>query len=520
MAGDASFANVTLLLPFQGPNGSTSIVDRSLTPATCTATNGAALSTTRAIAGASSALFLDGVNDYVTTNRANTIGAGQFTVEAYVRRTAAAALMIADSQNQASPSAYFIFRAEADGSLSVFLRNSANGGAASATSAAGLIAGDDSAFVHVAATRNAANLITLWIAGVAVASVTSATSPNGPGTWNIGSQFGVADFGKGYLGGLRITEGVCRYTANFAPPTGPFPTGMGEISGTVKDSAAAAVARIIRAYRRDSGALLKEIYTCAPDADYSKVVLLLHGFGANPTVDRSLNAFTATLNGNAQVSTARGFLGGASSFLFDGADDYVTVPTSTVLGLESASAYTIELMVRRTVGGVIQGLIGTRHTSTNNGWTIRINANNTLQHYYAGGSSVTSVATVPINQDCHIAAVRNGANAYLFIDGVLVATSTTFANGTASTEPVRIGVESGALDGDYTGYIGAIRLTNGLARYTANFTAPTDRYPEFASGALGAYAFYTPTLDECEVIALDDSAGTLENDLIARVIPA
>jgi hypothetical protein len=65
-----------------------------------------------------------------------------------------------------------------------------------------------------------------------------------------------------------------------------------------------------------------------------------------------------------------------------------------------------------------------------------------------------------------------------------------------------------------------VRITKGLARYTANFTPPADRFSDRASGALGTYDFYTPTLDELVAVCYDDVAGTVENDLVLRVIPA
>ncbi len=220
---DPYIANVKLLLLFAGSNGSTSIIDSSPSPATCTAVNGAALSTARAIPGASSSLFLDGTNDNVTTNRVNNTIGTEYTMEAFVRNTAAQRSLIADSQVLASPNAYFIFAVEPDGRLGHYLRNSSGAGSFALTTAAGLVPMDDSVFTHVAVTRDASNLITLWVNGVSSATDTSSTSSSGPGTWNIGSQFGSFDFFKGYNGGLRLTEGVCRYTADFTPPT-RFPT--------------------------------------------------------------------------------------------------------------------------------------------------------------------------------------------------------------------------------------------------------------------------------------------------------
>ena len=88
------------------------------------------------------------------------------------------------------------------------------------------------AWHHVAVTRNAAELITIWLDGVSVASGTNAAT-FGP---DIGAGASAFCVGKGLGGGdnadldawfdqIRITKGVCRYTATFTPPTEPFPAG-------------------------------------------------------------------------------------------------------------------------------------------------------------------------------------------------------------------------------------------------------------------------------------------------------
>lgn len=219
---DQYASSVKLLLRFVGLNASTTVSDTSPVPATVTSVSGAALSTTRAITGHHSSLFLDGSNDHLTTNRTCTIGSGQFTIEAWVRPTAAVTGRLIGAQDSSSTNAYVMFRTEANGSVGMYFRDSSGGGVTSIASAAGLVPMNDTAFTHIAATRNASNLITVWVNGVSVATGTSATSGDGVGTWRIGSHPILPAGGElytGYVGGIRITEGVCRYTGTFTPPT-------------------------------------------------------------------------------------------------------------------------------------------------------------------------------------------------------------------------------------------------------------------------------------------------------------
>lgn len=221
-ATDPDFASVKLLLHFNGTNGSTTVIDSSGSPATCTARNGAALSTATPKYG-SAALTLDGANDDVDTNRAQNVGAGAFTLEAWVNPSAAQTGRIISAQSSVLTNAVITLRVNDTGALTFILRDLAGGGTVVLTTATGLVTMDGSTWAHVAATRGAADRIDIWLNGVSVANTTSATSPSASAPYNIGSQYGLAEFFAGKLDDVRVTEGVCRYTAAFTPPTAEFP---------------------------------------------------------------------------------------------------------------------------------------------------------------------------------------------------------------------------------------------------------------------------------------------------------
>jgi hypothetical protein len=75
---------------------------------------------------------------------------------------------------------------------------------------------------HVAITRNASNVFTLWVNGVSEGTATnSVVIADDSSPFYIGSIIGAASF-NGFIDDLRITKGVARYTANFTPPTAAF----------------------------------------------------------------------------------------------------------------------------------------------------------------------------------------------------------------------------------------------------------------------------------------------------------
>jgi hypothetical protein len=62
----------------------------------------------------------------------------------------------------------------------------------------------------------------MFIDGINVASATSYATSITSGIVYVGAENGSTGFFNGYIDELRLTESA-RYTANFTPPTEPFP---------------------------------------------------------------------------------------------------------------------------------------------------------------------------------------------------------------------------------------------------------------------------------------------------------
>jgi hypothetical protein len=77
----------------------------------------------------------------------------------------------------------------------------------------------------------------------------------------------------------------------------------------------------------------------------------------------------------------------------------------------------------------------------------------------------------------HVAIVRNGSTWTVSINGTSVGTATYSGTVNIPIGPLEIGW-AGTTDSYFTGYIDDLRITKGIARYTANFTPPTAAFED------------------------------------------
>jgi hypothetical protein len=212
------------------------------------------------------------------------------------------------------------------------------------------------------------------------------------------------------------------------------------------------------------------------DSYYAYTSLLLHMDGTNGSTtftDSSSNARTVTANGNAQISTAQSKFGGASA-LFDGAGDYLD--TSVLASPTGSESFTIEAWIYPTaVTGQDRVIFETRGGS---GFVFFINTSGYLQVFDSVVGSVLTASNVLLiaNTWQYIALSKIGSTAYYFVNGISAGTYTLASHATATN--CRIGARNDAAAA-FVGYIDELRITKGVARYTANFTPPTAPFPNF-----------------------------------------
>ena len=296
----------------------------------------------------------------------------------------------------------------------------------------------------------------------------------------------------------------------------------------------------------------------AGDASYPSVSLLLHCDGADGSstlTDNGPDARSPTSLGTALISTDQSKFGGASvEFIGSGAQIQYANNADFNFG---AGAFTIEFFVRLTAVAAVQVLC-TNYGSASTGWVIASAASGGISINLSGdGVDISAAGVFAANTWAHVALSGSSGSIKAFVDGTQVGSTFTGAVSLDTSAPLTIGglLVSATWYDRLTGFIDDLRITKGVARYTSAFTPPTIahydgmgqvsgvirddagavcartvRLVNRSTGALigsttsdagtGAYLLATPTLDEVQRIVLDDSGGTLYNDIIDRVIPA
>jgi hypothetical protein len=226
--------------------------------------------------------------------------------------------------------------------------------------------------------------------------------------------------------------------------------------------------------------------TTTGDAYYPQVAALLHFDGTNGSTvitDNSKNNLEVTSVNGAAISTAQSKFGGAS-VLFDGTNDYLSIPDNEHLE-PSTNNLTWEMWIKTTSSVQYATLYCRSPSSFGSGmWSLMINhASSTTGDIalyvanYSTGAPLLLTTGVSIRDDVwhHIAIVRNGSAWICYVDGTSRATG-TYSGGIGNISAVTIIGADGFYGRYYSGYIDELRITNGYARYTGNFTPSTTAF--------------------------------------------
>ena len=300
----------------------------------------------------------------------------------------------------------------------------------------------DAQWNHVALASDGTN-IRLFINGVLEETVTyNVTKPISNCVAAVGVEFDAANGGgpgnyfDGYISDWGVSD-TCKYTSNFTPPTSPV----------------------------------------SADADVLYVPMDNAGI-----FDKTGNQ-TLTLVGNTSTSTTQTKFADTAMY-FDGSGDYILSGPNELYDRD----FTIELWWYPT-STARQALM---HGSWGNDWSIGIDYSSTSSNQKIGiwassnGSSWNlinsdnggnGIGSETINQNAwnHIAYTRSGTTWRLFVNGVLDVELTGISGSIARpTQQLAIGAwwSTGSLS-QVNGYIENFQILKGVAKYTSNFTPPT-----------------------------------------------
>lgn len=278
---------------------------------------------------------------------------------------------------------------------------------------------------HIAVSRSSTGH-RLFINGIQEGSTfTGSTAMNTSSTLKIGDLGLNSTYVYGYISNLRIIKGSALYTSNFTPPTSPLTA----VSGT-------------------------------------SLLLNFENAGIDDT-RRKTNMETL---GDAQVSTTQSKFGGASMY-FDGTGDYLETPSNPALTLGSGD-FTIEAWIYPTnTSAGYRGIIGDNVYTATGGFAFY--QSGTAIEIWRGGAMIinaTSALTAGVFQ--HVAWTRQSGVNRCFVNGVQFGGNVSNSNNYTATI-LRVGV---ANSNHFNGYIDEVRITKGLALYTANFTPPSSAH--------------------------------------------
>jgi hypothetical protein len=222
------------------------------------------------------------------------------------------------------------------------------------------------------------------------------------------------------------------------------------------------------------------VYNQSIDANCTALLHFDGTNGATSTTDDKGHAVSLT---NAVLSTARSKFGTAS--LAPSANGYALIAGSTDFLLFQGD-YTVEAWVYFTSTASGQYIVQIGNTSSDR-WIVYTLPSNVIGVYSGSGVAnvITGSTTVTANTWHHVAVARSGTTTTLYLDGVSQGTTTSTAFPSTGTPTVAIGGDqiSGGTTA-FAGNIDEVRISKGLARYTAPFTPPTTAFQAGSSGNL------------------------------------
>lgn len=224
---------------------------------------------------------------------------------------------------------------------------------------------------------------------------------------------------------------------------------------------------------------------------------------SNPKVftDSSSNNLSITTVGSPYQTTHTPFSPNGWSGYFNGTTNFLRGPNPIAL----AGDFTIEMWAFFNAFAANRLLC--ESWAANIGWQLYWRNTSPFSLSFLAGSTVVlqdpSTTSIKIGQWHHIALTRSSGTLRMFVDGVIVA-STTFNTAINPTANFNIGNQSSTNTNPFQGLISNLRVVQSQALYTTNFTPPTTKLGLTDNGgAIGATE--TPLASNVSILTLQDN---------------
>lgn len=223
-----------------------------------------------------------------------------------------------------------------------------------------------------------------------------------------------------------------------------------------------------------------------PDPDFASVSLLLGFEGADESTtftDESSDERTITVTGDCQIDTAQKKFQ-TSSLLIppNGTDDKLDAGLAAEFAIADR-AMTFEFFLRLNEVDRLQMLLNKRHTSgAAEDWWSYMGADNKLvfHGWDVGVVQEIAIGTTALVVDTwyHVAFVTEADGTWsIYLDGVLEDATVAGVSVSTHVGTLKIGGQPVNPQRDLNGWMDELRITTGVARYTANFTPPAAAFP-------------------------------------------
>jgi hypothetical protein len=446
---DPFYSNVSLLLFGNGTDGSTTFVDSGPANRTVTISSGTPIITI--------SQFKYG-NGSITGGRIETPydaafdwGTGDFTIEFWFRYSGTLASEFRFCTGKTGNFFAFGSRLFSGRRIGVVLENVSWDVELSWTPV-----GVDT-WAHIALTRQGTTM-RIFQNGVSLGSASNSRN------WNINnSPFLVMPdtniaSGGAWFDDFRVTKGIARYTDTFTPPTGQLPTQF-----NIRDLNTG----------NESSANLELGEGFVIDPFYSNVSLLLLGNGTDGSttfVDSGPANRTVTVSSGSPVITTAQFRYGNGSI----SGGRVETPYNAAFDWGTGD-FTIEFWFR--YSGTLnssgfrfcRGLTSPCFSFGGTGSTLAVLHEGVAVDFQPGWTPVGA------NTWAHIALTRQGTTMRIFQNGVSLGSVSNSRNWNINNSPFLVMPDTDIASGG--AWFDDFRVTKGIARYTANFTPPTEQLP-------------------------------------------